>query len=53
MGTETINIRGQRSVAKIVAVYLLGVLKNGYEVVGDYNNADDVKTQVMVTQPDL
>ena len=33
-------------------VYLLGA-QNGYEVMGDYNNADDVKTQVMVTQPDL
>ena len=33
-------------------VYLLGT-QNGYNVAGDYNNVNDVKTQVMITQPDL
>ena len=33
-------------------VYLLSELK-GYKVVGDYNNANDVKKQVMLNQPDL
>jgi DNA-binding NarL/FixJ family response regulator len=33
-------------------VYLLGT-QNGYDVVGDYSNVDDVKAQVIITQPDL
>ena len=33
-------------------VYLLNA-QNGYEVVGDYNNANDVKNQVLLAQPDL
>ena len=33
-------------------VYLLNA-QNGYQVVGDYNNANDVKNQVNLTQPDL
>jgi DNA-binding NarL/FixJ family response regulator len=33
-------------------VYLLGA-QNGYDVVGDYNNANDVKTQVIIAAPDL
>jgi DNA-binding NarL/FixJ family response regulator len=33
-------------------VYLLGS-QNGYNVVGDFNNVNDARTQVLVLQPDL
>ena len=33
-------------------VYLLNA-QQGYQVVGDYNNANDVKKQVLLAQPDL
>src|SRR5258708_39240798 len=33
-------------------VYLLNA-QNGYKVVGDYNNVNDVKSQVKLMEPDL